>query len=118
MKKQTKHMVFQRLLSLALALTMLVALLPVGAISAHAAEENVTLYLKPTGSWVQDNERYAAYFFEDGKDAVWRDMDEADGEDGCYEVVVPEGYSNVIFCRMNGETQRITGIISGTRQVI
>ena len=61
-----------------------------------------TLYLKPTGNWLQANARFAAYFFEDTTN-TWVDMTDEDG-DGIYTVNVPNGkWTNVIFCRMNPE---------------
>ncbi len=57
-------------------------------------------YLKPSLVWNLSSPRYAAYFFE-GEDAnTWVDMNDADG-DGVYRAVVPEGYTNLIYCRMN-----------------
>ena len=56
------------------------------------------LYLKPNANWKVDNARFAAYFFGNGE--KWVSMTDEDG-DGYYEVEAPEGYPNVIFCRMN-----------------
>ena len=56
------------------------------------------LYLVPNSNWKVDNARFAAYFFGNGE--RWLDMADEDG-DGCYECELPEGYPNVIFCRMN-----------------
>ena len=64
------------------------------------ASENI-LYLKPQSAWKLGNERYSAYFFGNG--TTWESMTDSDS-DGIYEVVVPDGYPNVIFCRMNGST--------------
>ena len=66
-------------------------------------QPNTKLYLIPSGSWKQGNERYAAYFFGDG--TGWASMTDTDN-DGTYEVTIPTGknYTNVIFCRMNGST--------------
>lgn len=60
------------------------------------------IYLKPNG-WNVDGARYAAYFFHDGKPEVWYDMAQI-GTTGIYVGAVPSGYTNVIFCRMNGGT--------------
>ena len=57
------------------------------------------VYLKPNLVWGISNPRYAAYFFE-GDANVWTDLTDADG-DGVYKTIVPYGYSNLIFCRMN-----------------
>ena len=60
--------------------------------------EATVLYLTPNANWKIDGARFAAYFFGNGE--VWVDMTDEDG-DGIYEVVVPEGFVNIIFCRMN-----------------
>lgn len=67
------------------------------AISIAAATPEI-LYLTPNSNWTQANARFAAYFFGNGE--KWVDMTDGDG-DGIYEVEVPSGYPNVIFCRMN-----------------
>ena len=56
------------------------------------------LYLVPNANWKIDNARFAAYFFGNGE--RWLDMTDTDS-DGVYECEIPEGYPNVIFCRMN-----------------
>lgn len=56
------------------------------------------LYLVPNSNWKKDNARFAAYFF--GANATWVDMNDED-KDGTYECELPEGYPNVIFCRMS-----------------
>ena len=56
------------------------------------------LYLIPNDNWKQENARFAAYFFGNGE--TWGSMTDSDS-DGVYEVDVPSGYPNVIFCRMN-----------------
>ena len=60
------------------------------------------LYLKPNSNWTQANARFAAYFFI-GDNSVWVDMADSDS-DGIYEVAKQEGYTSVIFCRMNPST--------------
>jgi len=88
---------FKRAVSLAVAFVMLLSFLPVMP-HVHAAGEGKTLYLKPNENWKMDNARFAAYFFGNGD--TWVSMTDTDG-DGYYEVEAPEGYPNVIFCRMN-----------------
>ena len=66
-------------------------------ISIIAATPTI-LYLTPNSNWTQANARFAAYFFGNGE--KWSSMTDSDG-DGSYEVAVPSGYPNVIFCRMN-----------------
>lgn len=90
---------FRRTFSALLAVVMLVALLPLGAINAMAAEADTTLYLKPNTNWLSDGARFAVYYWNDGGSA-WTDMSDADS-DGYYEASIPSGYSNIIFCRMS-----------------
>ncbi len=64
--------------------------------------ENLTVnytYLKPSLVWGIASPRYAAYFFE-GDANIWVNMTDTD-KDGVYRAVVPEGYTNLIYCRMN-----------------
>jgi hypothetical protein len=61
------------------------------------------VYLKPCADWLIDGARFAAYFWDNNGKEIWVDATDADG-DGYYEVKVPEGCNNVIFCRMNGGT--------------
>ena len=65
-----------------------------------ADSEDGVIYLRPNSNWLEADARFAAYFFQDGKDEVWADL-KADSEDGVFKCAVPEGYTNVIFCRMN-----------------
>ena len=79
-----------------------------GAAIEEAVEQTVSnqkpiesagkLYLVPNTNWKKDNARFAAYFFGNGE--RWLDMTDED-KDGIYECEIPEGYPNVIFCRMN-----------------
>ena len=62
------------------------------------AEAKSMLYLTPSANWNVDNARFAAYFFGNGE--KWVSMI-YNSELKVYEVEVPEGYPNVIFCRMN-----------------
>ena len=55
------------------------------------------LYLKPNSNWKQSNARFAAYFFGNGE--KWVDMYHIGGD--IYKCTVPDGYTKVIFCRMN-----------------
>ena len=57
------------------------------------------LYLNPGNEWPSDNAWFAACFFK-GTSNTWAKMTDADG-DGTFECVVPDGFTNVIFCRMN-----------------
>ena len=65
------------------------------------AEVKPMLYLTPNSNWKVDNARFAAYFFGNGE--KWVSMT-YNSELKVYEVEVPAGYPNVIFCRMNPGT--------------
>ena len=83
--------------SLAVLLVVAMVLTSVAVLTASAATPE-KLYLTPNANWKQSNARFAAYFFGNGE--KWISMTDPDG-DGVYEVEVPAGYPNVIFCRMN-----------------
>ena len=68
---------------------------------ATATTEPMVLYFQPNSNWKIDNARFAAYFYGNSGD-TFADMTLAEGETDIYEVTVPEGYTNVIFLRMNG----------------
>ena len=84
----------RKLLALVLVLMMV---LPMFTVFASAAAPEI-LYLTPNANWKSQGARFAAYFFGNGE--KWVSMTDSDG-DGVYEVSVPAGYPNVIFCRMN-----------------
>ena len=67
---------------------------------AKAIEVKYT-YLKPNANWLGSSARFAAYFFE-GEKNEWVDMTSVDG---VYRCVVPEGYSNLLYGRMNPSSQ-------------
>ena len=48
-----------------------------------------------------DDERYTVYYFDDNGNNGWADM-KATGEAGVYEAYVPNGYTKISFCRMDG----------------
>ena len=60
------------------------------------------IYLKPNNNWTTDGARFAAYFYN-GSQNEWHSMFKED--DGTYWCDIPEGYSQVIFCRMNPNVQ-------------
>ena len=62
------------------------------------------LYLKPNANWMADGARFAAYLWGNGVTAVWYEMTLVEGETDIYEFTLPEGYENIIFCRMNPST--------------
>lgn len=65
---------------------------------APVVETGTWLYLKPNSNWLQSNARFAVYTWDGGDQ--WFDMKDSDS-DGIYEVLIPEGISNIIFCRTN-----------------
>lgn len=86
----------KRLISILICLTLVLAMLPMAVFA-----EGTTIYVQPNDNWNQSGARFAAYFFGNGE--TWLDCTDPDG-DGIYEVVVPEGFPSVIFCRMNPAT--------------
>ncbi len=62
------------------------------------------LYLKPNANWMADGARFSAYLWGNGVTAVWYDMTLVEGETDIYEFTLPEGYENIIFCRMKPGT--------------
>lgn len=91
----------KRIGSLLLILAMVLTTLPfTPKYEVKAAGTGTTLYLQPNENWKSDNARFALYYFESGKPDGWASMSDLDS-DGIYEGEVPEGYSNIIFCRMN-----------------
>ncbi len=84
-----------------MVICMVISMVPA---TVFAATPN-TLYLKPNDNWLQADARFAAYFYGNGD--AWVDCTDSDG-DGVYEVKVPSGYTNVIFCRMNPGTTENT----------
>ena len=91
----------KRIGSLLLILAMVLTTLPfTPKYEVQAAGTGTTLYLQPSNNWKSDNARFALYYFESGKPDGWASMSDLDS-DGIYEGEVPEGYSNIIFCRMN-----------------
>lgn len=88
----------KKFVSAFVVLAFVLAMLPVAAFAGNGT----ALYLAPGDSWLSDGARFAAYYFE-GSESGWVDCADSDS-DGYYECVIPEGYSNVIFCRMNPAT--------------
>lgn len=84
---------------LAFALVLVTVLVCISTFTVSAAEGGTTVYLSPNSNWRADNARFAIYVWNDNNSHLWVDMTDSDG-DGVYEAVVPEGYNNIIFCRM------------------
>ena len=84
--------------------------LPTDGKNFYSLEEGAwrgQIYLKPNNNWTVDGARFAAYFFEkSGGNTTkeeWHSMFKED--DGTYWCDIPEGCSQVIFCRMNPNVQ-------------
>ena len=88
------------LIALLVLMTLMVSVFAVTA-SAVKTTAPTTLYLSPNSNWKQDNPRYAVYTWDGGD--KWFDMADTNG-DGVYEVTIPAGIENIIFCRMNPAT--------------
>lgn len=52
-------------------------------------------------NWTSDGARFATWTWGTGVTDSWFDM-VAEGHEGVYRLEVPEGYANLIFCRVNG----------------
>ena len=72
---------------------------PQGPQPTHSGATIGKMYMIPSAQWKSEGARFAAYFFE-GSDYVWKNMKYAG--DNKYSVDVPEGFSSVIFVRMDG----------------
>ena len=92
MKRSTKF-----LAAITVVLTLMMSLLPLTAV---AANEGTVIYLAPNDNWKKDNARFAMYIWSTSDDYKWIDMTDADG-DGIYEGLLPAGYTNIIFGRMD-----------------
>lgn len=70
-----------------------------GQLPAYYIEGN--LYLTVAPAWKSDEARFAAYFFGNGD--KWLSMTEVTGQANMYTCAIPSGYTDVIFCRMDGD---------------
>ena len=85
----------KKLFSVLVLICMSFSMLPVVASAAAPSK----VYLKPSNQWSQSNPRYAAYFWNAAGATKWVDAVAVEG--GYYEVTVPNGFANIIFCRMS-----------------
>lgn len=85
------------LLALLILLTMLLGMMQ---LTSFAADGDVEIYLTPNSNWVKDNARFCMYVWQDGGSYLWIEMTDSD-DNGVYEGILPAGYSNIIFCRLN-----------------
>ena len=61
-----------------------------------------TTYIKVNANWAEAGARFAAYLWNNGGATTWVNATKC--SDNVYAVTVPEGYTNIIFTRMNSST--------------
>lgn len=71
---------------------------PGGSLPDFVQAGNV--YVTVHNDWRSDNARFAAYFWNNSGN-TWADMTEVSGQQNMFTCSIPDGYSNVLFCRMN-----------------
>ena len=102
-KKMLKTLLF---LVICISLVLILPLM----VSANEVVTNElkTLYLHPNVNWETDNAWFALYYFDynDHYDCV--PMTDEDG-DGIYEAVLPDGYPNFLFYRMDSAVTEFDG---------
>lgn len=91
--KNTRKILF----ALLVLMTLLVSM---ATLTSYAADGDVEIFLTPNSNWRADNARFAIYAWKDNSDYMWIDMTDSDGN-GVYEGILPAGYTNLIFCRMD-----------------
>lgn len=68
-------------------------------------EQKRVLYLQINNAWKTPNARYAAYVWTDGKDPIWFDLSQEDGDVYRVELTAEAAsWSNIIFAKMKPET--------------
>ena len=72
-----------------------------GNITVTAVSLDTVVYLVPNSNWTQANARFAVYTWGGSAGEQWIDMVKLSSETNMFAAVLPAGYSNVIFCRMN-----------------
>ena len=61
--------------------------------------ESTALYLLPHNDWKSDGATFVAYIWNN-TGSTWCGLEDTNA-DGIYEMTLPEGYTNIIFIRMN-----------------
>lgn len=74
-----------------------------GSIKEYVAPTEPQMLYLNAQNWGYGDARFAAYFFGNGEE--WVDMTKVKDTTATYEVEIPEGFTKVIFVRMNGTTQ-------------
>ena len=65
--------------------------------------EEGKVYLEPNVDWMSADARFAAYFFMDKSTDTWVNMERVPNT-YIYSCDIPDGYADVILCRMNPST--------------
>lgn len=71
--------------------------------SSDVTPTSKTIFFQPNENWLKDGARFAAYFWNESGD-MWIDMDQV-GSSNWYCCKTPEGFANIIFCRMDPSTK-------------
>lgn len=70
-------------------------------------EQKRVLYLQLNNAWKTPNARYAAYVWTDGKDPIWFDLSQEDGDVYRVELTAEAAsWSNIIFAKMKPDTTK------------
>ena len=72
--------------------------------SSDVTPTSKTIFFQPNENWLKDDARFAAYFWNESGDNMWIDMDQV-GSSNWYCCKTPEGFANIIFCRMDPSTK-------------
>lgn len=72
--------------------------------SSDVTPTSKTIFFQPNENWLKDGARFAAYFWNESGDNMWIDMDQV-GSSNWYCCKTPEGFANIIFCRMDPSTK-------------
>lgn len=68
-------------------------------------EQKRVLYLQLNNAWKTPNARYAAYVWTDGKDPIWFDLSQEDGDVYRVELTAEAAsWSNIIFAKMKPDS--------------
>ena len=67
---------------------------------------NKTFFFKPVGNWTASGSRYAVCYYNTNSDENWVDFVNANitGFTGVYKATIPDNFSKIKICRMNGST--------------
>lgn len=70
-------------------------------------EQKRVVYLQVPDEWKTPNARYAAYVWTDGKDPIWFDLSQEDGDVYRVELTAEAAsWSNIIFAKMKPDTTK------------